>query len=132
MSFAKFLSTPFYRTPLEIGQWFCFGLGVIFTFYFFLYIKCSCVLLFVVFFIEKGNKKLLKKKKKRERHRHRCLPVHVVKCLRTNILKNICGQLLLSEIYSFPFKRFTNLFWSFLISQCHLCYSHCHLSYSLR
>ena len=48
---------------MEIGQGFSFGLGVIFTFYFFLYIKSSCVLLFVVFLMEKGNKKLLKKKK---------------------------------------------------------------------
>ena len=48
---------------MEIGQGFGFGLGVIFTFYFFLYIKSSCVLLFVVFLMEKGNKKLLKKMK---------------------------------------------------------------------
>ena len=47
---------------MEIGQGFSFGLGVMFTFYFFLYIKSSCVLLFVVFLMEKGNKKLLKKR----------------------------------------------------------------------
>ena len=46
---------------MEIGQGFSFGMGVIFTFYFFLYIKSPCVLLFVVFLMEKGNKKLLKK-----------------------------------------------------------------------
>ena len=50
---------------MEIGQGFSFGLGVIFTFYFFLYIKSSCVLLFVVFLMEKGNKKLFKKKKRK-------------------------------------------------------------------
>ena len=47
---------------MEIGQGFSFGLGVIFTFYFFLHVKSSCVLLFVVFLMKKGNKKLLKKK----------------------------------------------------------------------
>ena len=50
------------RQIFEIGQGFSFGLGVIFTFHFFLYIKSSCVLSFVVFLVEKGNKKLLKKK----------------------------------------------------------------------
>ena len=49
---------------MEIGQGFSFGLGVIFTFYFFLYIKSSCVLLFVVFLMEKGNEKLFLKKPK--------------------------------------------------------------------
>ena len=46
---------------MEIGQGFSFGLGFIFMFYFFLYIKSSCVLLFVVFLMEKRNRKLLKK-----------------------------------------------------------------------
>ena len=46
---------------MEIGKGFSFGFGVIFTFYFFLYIKSSCVLLFVVFLMEKEIKNYLKK-----------------------------------------------------------------------
>ena len=46
---------------MEIGQGFSFGLGVTFTFYFFLYIKSSCVLLFVVFLMKKEIKNLKKK-----------------------------------------------------------------------
>ena len=53
-----------WNDSMEIGRGFSFGLGVIFTFYFFLYIKNFCVLLFVVFLMEKGTKKLLKKKEK--------------------------------------------------------------------
>ena len=49
---------------MEIEQGFSFGWGLlIFTFYFFLYIKSSCVLLLVVFLMKKEIKNYLKKSK---------------------------------------------------------------------
>ena len=47
---------------MDVGQGSVLDWGY-FNVLFFLYIKSSCVFLFAVFLMEKGNKKLIKKKK---------------------------------------------------------------------